>query len=504
MNKLTQWAINKTKNNGWNIHKYHSFLENSTQEEFTKSQVPFYFAVEVFPRALALLASKIETSENRLLIILNLYEEHGEGNKINFHTETFKTFLKAIGWEKDFFRNPYIDEWIYNLLNNEYNDSEYATYLAGIEYAYALISDTISKHIEKFNLKCEQIHYKKHAILDWEHGDELLDVALNIDNNEEHLKTIFIKAQKEFLNLYNHLIFPTFKEIDKISKEVIAFYYLREDYSLELNILNNQKNKSNILMIASGGESLIEYLGQTKESSIDVIDMNINQINLCKEKIEILLENKFYSNKEVDYAGKFEKLFALIREYLEEDIYNFSLDDIKDKLEFVVSNIFSNSNLMHIFGENATKYSSDDFGLHFFNVFSKSLKMKDIEFTNKNINNILGGVDINLSNERIEHLKNNYNKHTINWYNTNFIDFDTDKNYDLITISNIGDWMPIDEFRHIIQKLVDKTNQGGSIIVRKLLGDYNLYEEMKRFNLEIRNEQDNSFFYSETYICTKT
>lgn len=503
MNKLTQWAINETKNNGWNIHKYHNFLKNSTQDEFTKSQVPFYFAVEIFPRALALLASKIETSENRLLVILNLYEEHGEGNKSNFHTETFKTFLKAIGWEKDFFRNPYVDEWIYKLLNNEYSSSEYAAYLAGIEYAYAPISDTISKHIENFNLECEQIHYKKHAILDWEHGDELLDVALNIDNNEEHLKTIFIKAQKEFLNLYNYLIIPTFKEIDKISKEVIAFYYLREDYSIELNILNKQKDKSNILMIASGGESLIEYLGQTKESFIDVIDMNMNQINLCKEKIKILLENKSYSNKEIGYSGKFEKLFALIREYLKDDICNLTLDDIKDKLEFVVSNIFSNENLKHIFGENATKHSSENFATHFYNIFYKSLNMKDIEFTNKNINNILGGVDINLSRERIEHFKNNYSKHAITWNNINFINFDIDKTYDLITISNIGDWMSIHEFRQIIQKLVSRINQGGSIIVRKLLGDYNLCEEMRKFNLEVKKEQDNSFFYSETCICTK-
>lgn len=74
LNQCKKEAIEETNNNGWNNHKFHSFLSNATQQEFLQSQIPFFYAVQAFPRALALLASKIENSHDRLLVIENLYE----------------------------------------------------------------------------------------------------------------------------------------------------------------------------------------------------------------------------------------------------------------------------------------------------------------------------------------------------------------------------------------------------------------------------------------------
>lgn len=68
------WAIEQTLNNNWCNHQYQLFLKNATKEEYLRSQIPFFFAVQAFPRFLAKLASQIESSENRLLVVENLWE----------------------------------------------------------------------------------------------------------------------------------------------------------------------------------------------------------------------------------------------------------------------------------------------------------------------------------------------------------------------------------------------------------------------------------------------
>jgi len=70
-------AKNITLKNFELFSKYETFMSNSSQEEFSKSQIPFYHAVKAFPRILCYLASMIEDSETRLHIAENIWEEHG-------------------------------------------------------------------------------------------------------------------------------------------------------------------------------------------------------------------------------------------------------------------------------------------------------------------------------------------------------------------------------------------------------------------------------------------
>lgn len=196
------------------------FIKESNQAEYLRSQIPFFFAVQAFPRFLAKLVSQIETSEDRLLVVENLWEEHGHGTKSHFHTETFKEFLTALGWNGQYHQNPWIQEWISNVLSKDMSAGAYAAYLAGIEYAYAPVSKTIADHVKTLDLVAHQSHYAVHSELDWIHGDELLQVGVALEQDEDVVKAAFNQGQDEFLDLYNHMVIATAYEMKKFMKKV--------------------------------------------------------------------------------------------------------------------------------------------------------------------------------------------------------------------------------------------------------------------------------------------
>lgn len=506
---IKNWAIEETKKAGWNNNEYHSFLLNSNQSEFLLSQIPFFYAVKGFPRMLCRLASLIEDSEERLLVVENIYEEHGHSNTKKFHTETYKEYLSALGWDGQYHKNPWVEEWINKVLNLPYNATEYSIYLSAIEYIYALICSDISTHINKLNLKHEQSHYKKHAQLDWEHGYELLSVAIKISNIKsgelpQNLKMIFNESQKDFLKMYESLRIPTRNEIKEINQEKIAFYYSREDSLVERkNLENFNKEKISIFTISSGGEHVFEYLTSKKSLDIDVMDINPHQIELSALKLTKLLEGNYQDNIFLENnIGKFEKIFTLLRSYFTKEeltAIEFGLVREYQKLNYIVNILFSNDYLNIVFGEDATKYTQESFSHHFFNIFIKKLNEKE-----KNTHNIFYGSYIRNYEDLSNNLRENYNNHTLTWYISYPRDFVFNKNYDIINISNIGDWMSQENYNNLLVSLVLHLNNGGCIIARKLLGDYSLLHVLESHGLNCRIEYDSTGFYTETVIAYKS
>lgn len=141
--------------NNYNLEKtvFYKFCQNATREEFLQSQIGFYYAVQAFPQMLCKLASKIETSEIRLKVAENIWEEHGNGKASNFHTQSFMTYLKSLGIkDKKIEHNFFIDQWIEESLNLNLTNSEYAAYLAGIESkgleVNVIENDKVLEHME--------------------------------------------------------------------------------------------------------------------------------------------------------------------------------------------------------------------------------------------------------------------------------------------------------------------------------------------------------------------
>src|SRR6516164_932336 len=68
-----------------------------TLDCFRRTQEQFFFAVSFFPRPMAALVGRIPDPRQRLDILHNLVEEHGEFREQAFHHNTFQQFLRTLG-----------------------------------------------------------------------------------------------------------------------------------------------------------------------------------------------------------------------------------------------------------------------------------------------------------------------------------------------------------------------------------------------------------------------
>ncbi|PHM27981.1 iron-containing redox enzyme family protein [Xenorhabdus innexi] len=500
-----------TLNNFKRFNRYDCFLNECTLTEFAQSQIPFYHAVNAFPRALCYLGSMIERSDIRLKIAENIWEEHGNGEPRKFHIETFHQYLTAIaGNDYKLTKNPWIEEWIKGWFCAK-TPFELASKLAAIEYLYAPISNVLSNHLEKFDLNNEQSHYQKHSELDWEHGRELLEIAINYDDSIENERffEIFNTAQLEFIFVFNSMIVMTQKKVNDIALDDIAFYYLREDPSIASALVDDINNKpvKNIISICSGGEGIMEYLCHSDALEIIALDMNKNQYDLLQYKLNAIM-NDSYSNHQLN-KGKFERIFVCLRDFFNEkekdDFLTKNHLDI-EKLKYAIDNIFTRENLSTIFTENAVKYTKKDFAEHFLKVFSK--KFESGSFGEKNIKNILAGEYIHhrnkdefkLENKKISPLITNVKN--IDFYNE--INFNNGLKTDLIDLSNIGDWLDISTLISIIDGAFENLSDGGIIIIRKLLGDYDLFKLIENSGFKATKKHDSSGFYEEVVVGYKS
>lgn len=515
--KILQEARMHVETYPLNNHNWFHFLKLASQQEFLLSQEGFYYAVKSFPRMLAKLASLIEDSETRLLVVENIWEEHGQGNPKLFHTNSYYQYLQSLGLTKniqDIEHNPWVDEWISSVLSKDLSASQYAAYLGGIEYIYARISNIISEHIQNFDLKNEQTHYAKHGVLDYDHAAELLEVCINsqYDETDGDLLGCFQSAIQSFLQMFDKMVRLTEAEAKEIAKEKIAFYYAREDTTIECDVVSTirqQKNgnKVKVLMICSGGENSIELLKLDTPVDIMALDINPHQIALAKEKIESIATNGSLSDKLIKLnEGKFEKLFevlknSFIRKELEE--IRYGEESALKKLKFVCDNLFSNKTLEIIFTEEATKYSKESFSEHFYNVFAHQIKQfltYHPEFSN--IGCVLGlATPIDYTGK--------FNKNsTIDYFNGSFEAYFSAKNekYDVIDVSNISDWMSKERTVQTIKLLYSQLNEGGCLIGRKLLGDYDWVDLIQKdcsLAMNVQQVQDQTSFYTQTVIAQK-
>lgn len=246
-----------------NQNKYTHFIQSNetTIQEILDTQKPFFFAVDKFKYFLeSTIIGLINSNQfndfafNKLLE--NINEEHGrtfisdkdqklvltkeqkdkllpekiiqyqmnildkdepsnfyQVNPEKAHSQTFKIFLKSLGQKED--EGLLISENVQNWINKvqsvidenikQNNIHNILLYLSSIEFYYAIISKYIEEKVSSLPLHCEQNHYKKHATLDLQHGQELLDSAIycNPENNDFEY---FYKGVEDFNNLYNEMV----------------------------------------------------------------------------------------------------------------------------------------------------------------------------------------------------------------------------------------------------------------------------------------------------------
>ncbi|ATB50088.1 TenA family transcriptional regulator [Corallococcus macrosporus] len=68
-----------------------------SREDFVETQLQFLAAVAHFPRPMAMLASRLPTSAQRLPLVENIFDEHGRGALAQGHERTFRLLLSRLG-----------------------------------------------------------------------------------------------------------------------------------------------------------------------------------------------------------------------------------------------------------------------------------------------------------------------------------------------------------------------------------------------------------------------
>jgi len=171
-------------------NRYLAALENGTmsREEFCVSQGQFYFAVTFFPRPMSALVGRIPDPRQRLNILHNVVEEHGEFAESQFHQTTFTNFLASLGIDTS---EVAVESRIWPSVR------AFNTVLVGscllaelevgiacmgiIEQAFSGISLKIGTNVVKRGwVKPEALtHYTVHAEIDERHADEFFQVIEN-------------------------------------------------------------------------------------------------------------------------------------------------------------------------------------------------------------------------------------------------------------------------------------------------------------------------------------
>lgn len=494
---------------------FFEFCEQADREEFLKGQEPFFYAVEAFPRMLCLLGSKIQNSHTRLSIIHNLWEEHGHGDKNLFHTETYQRYLVSLGKDpkEKIQDHPAVTFWIESMLKSQDNACIYAIKLCAIEYIYTRISNKILDTINKNKIFriTSQDHYQKHEVLDETHAQELLQIALNEQKlvQEEDMIEAFKKSIDAFIIMLNQISPVTHKQINNFSKEKIAFFYSRESSEPEIATLSKiGKKNPNILIVCSGGEHIFRIKKFYPNAKITALDINNYQIKLTKNKL---------NSKEplVFNQGKFEKIFEQLanRLFIKQNsklICNINENDYIHKLcendplatsvfLKVCQNVFSKNVLEGVFTKDATRFSSKHFSNHFYQVLLRQLQssFENPRAVGFNLKCIMGIEPV--FNDSIT------NKNKINFYNGTFPQFfkENADHFDLISLSNIGDWMEQAHFQSILQESNSHLSDQGHVISRKLLGDYKLKETMHDIFGNTSDMLDSTEFYTEVISSSK-
>ncbi|MCS5615271.1 MAG: iron-containing redox enzyme family protein [Candidatus Marinimicrobia bacterium] len=186
-------------------------------EKFQETQIRFLDAVLFFSLPMFILASKIDSYEQRQIVINNILDEHGNGDLKNAHGNTFKEYLYDLGIEKSELlqRKPHdavinFNQTIMKTVKNR--DILVSIAMFGmIEDRYAQMSKLLAQSVlgrgwlQKENLS----HYTLHRELDIHHAQSFYNIIRSNweqPKSYEKIKKGLLLGNALIINLYNSLL----------------------------------------------------------------------------------------------------------------------------------------------------------------------------------------------------------------------------------------------------------------------------------------------------------
>ena len=198
---------------------YFQRLLNKTmnKNQFIETQVYILRAVEEFSRPMFLISSKLETYEERIVLLKNILDEHGNCLIEKTHGNTYKQYLTQLGAkEKDFMlkkQHPSVVTYNKTLMNCAENESTITSLamMGIIESRYSTISTIIVQSILNNGWidKESLAHYSTHEDLDIEHAKGFYDLIREGWENsfsKNEIKKGLLLGNSTIINLYNNLL----------------------------------------------------------------------------------------------------------------------------------------------------------------------------------------------------------------------------------------------------------------------------------------------------------
>ena len=188
-----------------------------TFETFQRSQLDFYDAVIFFTKPMFVIASKLNSYQQRLIILNNIMDEHGDGELTETHGETFKKYLFSLGiLKKEIIHRKQNKAAIVfnNSLEKKAKEESTCFSLAMmgiIEDRYTAITKILSEQLLKNHWLDQNTltHYKVHEELDVEHAESFYKLIRNHWENIEKrtkIKEGLVFGNDLILNLYSKLL----------------------------------------------------------------------------------------------------------------------------------------------------------------------------------------------------------------------------------------------------------------------------------------------------------
>lgn len=203
----------------WRANPYFAALADGRfdRDDFVETQVQFFWAVTFFSRPMALLVGKIPRAGQRVEVLRNVWEEHGEGNPGLTHSATFRELLARLGgldddaiearvlWpEVRAFNTALVgacllDEWMVG-----------AATLGMIERLFTEMSGALGRGIVANDwLPPERmIHYDLHEVLDVRHANDFFATVasgLGGGTDEYYVEQGLMQGASVFLGMYEGL-----------------------------------------------------------------------------------------------------------------------------------------------------------------------------------------------------------------------------------------------------------------------------------------------------------
>lgn len=194
-------------------------LPKMSKEEFQKTQLQFFFAVDYFSRPMSALIARLPMHRDRIDILHNIVEEHGDFSVDHYHINTFQQFLRSIGIAENALAHlkasPGINIFNYTLMGVSANEDPIMAIACNgiIEYAFADISTCIGRAVVErgWVKQGDLIHYGMHGDIDKRHAEEFFKIIEPYMQDPEGREKI-LSGLKLGAYLFNNLYEDLYRE----------------------------------------------------------------------------------------------------------------------------------------------------------------------------------------------------------------------------------------------------------------------------------------------------